>query len=422
MRGVVFALAVLANFFLYNVEASQLDCQYELVKLEKLNLLTALSRSSISHETRISHATEGPLHFSSSITMPFVWLTHPHKGVEYFAVPKEQNTFGFAPAKIFSHQILSSDSEAIFLRSIDAIGTGGALFLVSFASEKDGSNSILFRIARISDPETGALELLPTKALAIPEVRDLKDGFVVSPKPGGDEYWVTDGSLNLWNIQILDDGSVGLRTEMHLPENLEVRGQEMELDGVQKMLFFDQSDTGILKFKTKDGREYISLFYLYSTPVGTETQDVVIAESPAVEDVEGQMRLFADDDVDSQGSQDLSTQENLSIDFDFARQIRPGATRMSVDPSKQLVYLSYPEELVIYYYSIEAQKLKLLKRLKMDELAPGNKLLGAEVYRSATEREIETEEGPQRVFVNPQSRLALILENRETGEIKIDWN
>jgi len=346
--------------------------------------------------------------------MPYVWLTHPHYGVEYFAVPKEKTSFGFAPEKVFRHEILSPDANSIYLRSIDAIGTGGPLFLISFASEQNSNHSILFRTARIADEDTGSLDLLPARGFAIPEVSDIRDSFVVTAKPGTDEFWVTDGTLSLWNLRILDDGSVGLKMKMTLPEVADVRGKETKLAAIQKIQFFDQADSGVVKLRAEDGREFISMFYLYSVQVA--------AKEPAPDD--GQLNLFEIESVEP--SVDVATslveQEQMSIDFDFARQVRPGALRMSVDPGKQLIYLSYSEEVVVYYYSIEAEQIRMLKRVKIDDLAPGYWLLGAEITRTATPREIETKDGPQTILVNPQSKLALILENKSTGEVKIDWN
>jgi len=386
----------------------------------------------LSSNTKLSTAPTvngDPLHLVSSLEFPQIWITNPEVGADYVVVKKLDEGWGFGSAR--TNRFTLIDDPKVNLRSLDLLGVGGPFFLATFIVDTDAGKSLVFKAAKIKDSDTGELELVSQVAgLSVDGVKDFADKFVVSPRPGTAEFWITDASRKIRSV-VVDTETVALRVEevFEVDEEIEVEGQKYKVTEVLKLEFFEDEMSGYVKFMTESGQTMIAPFSIEETPVEpeqeSETIQTLFGEIPAEEpskamaedlEAESEESLLLDEIAEEE---DIEIEEEFKIHFDKSLPLAEGSLRSTVVRSMNLVFVSYADRVDVY--RMDETDSRMLKSLDLKEFAAGYEILGIESFIDSKFEVYTDDEGQTHKNIYDLTTKAVLLLKDEEGEVKLVW-
>jgi hypothetical protein len=139
---------------------------------------------------------------TSMMGSPFIYVTTPQSGGDYVVIKKGDVGFGFSAAKPATFEFL--DSKELVLNELRSDGTR-SFFLALISGEQFG-NSVVAKVARTEDAETGRLGFGDFEPLLLEGVDHGSKHFSTAARPESTEFWMSDGSENLRVLQLGEKG------------------------------------------------------------------------------------------------------------------------------------------------------------------------------------------------------------------------
>lgn len=292
-----------------------------------------------------------PLHFTSQMGLPFVWVTNTARGTDYSVFQKSQTGFGFSRAPVFEFPFLKSES--LYLRSLDVGGDQRyMLATLIHEDEKTKKQSLLFNMANISDGETGRLLAAEHDPIVLEDVLDPKENLVVSTRPGTGEFWLTDSSHKIRVLEFSQDTGI-LLANFEVPGSWRVNKKELKVEKVLKLQFFSDSETGYLKFEASDGKIYLAPVSVFSS------------------------RESSSDDSESEPQPIVLHDLQLQVHYEKSKALPPHQLRSSTHPEENLVFVTYASSIEVFRVGSEIRKIA---KIEVDHLTQGYRLDGIEFY------------------------------------------
>lgn len=292
-----------------------------------------------------------PLHFTSQMGLPFIWVTNTAHGTDYSVFQKSQTGFGFSRAPVLEFPFLKSDS--LYLRSLDVGGDQRyMLATLIHEDERTKKQSLLLNIASISDGETGRLLAAEHDPIVLEDVLDPKENLVVSTRPGTGEFWLTDSSHKIRVLEFSQDSGI-LMANFEVPTSWTLNKKELKIEKVLKLQFFADSERGYLKFEASDGKVYIAPVSVFSSRETPPESSAAEPEPIVLHDLQ------------------------LQVHYEKSKALPPHQLRSSTHPEENLVFVTYANSIEIFRVDSEIRKIA---KIEVDHLTHGYRLDGIEFY------------------------------------------
>ncbi len=332
-----------------------------------------------------------PIHFTSNMALPYVWLTNPAPDSKYFVVKKNDRGFGFGQVAVSEFHILNEPN--ITLRSLDFSGTGD--YLLASLVHRDpetGESGVVFKLATISDSATGELEIVASHGLAFEDFKDTGKNFVVTSRPSTNEFWIADGAARLRVIHVDEEAeSVENAIEIALPAELVKRATKVQ--------FFPNGRAGYIRAELQTGEWALIPFTLKIAEVKKEAENKSEEGQPAAE---------------AQSVQSISI--NLLTDSTY--KIGADYVRTAAHPTDPIILIAYKDRIEGVGLNLESGSLMKVYDQEIKFLQPGEEVLGIDFYWDGDV--VEAEEGKEPVFHGKVQGALLIGEN-ERAKTRLYW-
>lgn len=390
---------------LRKIEEAALKAQYQFRTNATINRVPQLHGSSL-------HLTDHP--FVSRI-----WITNPTSGNDYASVQKGDGGFGFGRASVNYFALVQDPSTT--LRSLDFSASDQAYALATFVIRMPKDKSLVFKLARIKDSNTGELELVSKiKGLSIDGIKDAGENFVVSTRPDSHEFWIADSSPTIRVIGLDSDGTAEIKIlkELQFPKSVKIGDRREAIKGVSKVHFVPSGKMGFAKVLLSRGRKALIPFAVVAEKLEWANEAVEVAETAEAVGTDGVA-------VQEGGQPSVEPQaiaEHVLFFPKLMNQLSEGSIRTSMDPNAEYLFVSYPDRVELWHWNNDAQRMEHLRRIDMDIDLTRYDIGGLEFYQVSDVHRIQNKEGePSYEHGEPQSRAVLLLIDKLDRSTRTLW-
>jgi hypothetical protein len=376
--------------FLWTLSPEAWACKKAISELQKALIKAQFDlkvEGTLSNSPRIKGR---PLHFTSQMALPFVWVTNTAHGTNYSVLQKSQSGFGFSAAPVSEFSFLKSES--LYLRSLDVSGDQNYM-LATLLHEDQGTKvqKLLLNIASISDATSGRLAAAEHEPVVFEDVLDPRENLVISVRPGTGEFWLTDSSHKIRVVEFSREKGLYMAA-FEVPTTFRIGKKNLSIEKVLKLQFFSDALTGYFKFQASDGKIYIAPVHVLSSDDSEEDQ------------VEGHHPAHL-------------SQIQLSINYEKSKSLGTNQIRSSTHPEKNLVFISYPDHIEIFRVG---EQIRKVADLDVSHLKQGYLLDGIEFYWEGqwVKESEESEEAPK---YHGQVKAFLMLWDQANQETRLSW-
>lgn len=381
-------------------------CARALMMIENASVASKLKLYAGSDFRSVPRLNTHPLHLSSTMHYPFIWITDPHSGSEYAVVRKSDQGFGYGRAQHSAFNLIEEPGAS--LRSLDIFSGGQPLALASFVVTTEGKQNLVLKLARIKNMDTGEVELVDEiPGLSVEGLKTLGAEYVVTTRHTDNEFFITDTSRNIQVIGLAEDGQLMQSGTLTLPQFVEYDSKAVELDSILKMEFFDDSSSGYLKVKLSDSRVLLVPFaFVYEEP----------EQNTAAEFIEKAGTTQALQLSEESG-------EDFEVYFDSAVEISKGAIRTTAFREKNSVFVSYPDRIEAFYFGEDLSSVNKLNELRLEDIPGATQILGMDLYIHADEKLIAGEDGQvKKMIYNAEVRPVLLVKTADDDATHLIWS
>ena len=191
-------------------------------------------------------------HGTNSKVTGFMYFVMPGVGNDYAVVRKSSLGFGFSPSPTAEYELVESSN----LELVDLQPSGKNSFFLSALAGAKSPNSIVLKMTRVEDGETGKLSFMKVPGLALDLAGQGKD-VRLAPRPGRLDFWLADKSDSLRVI------SFGREQGLH--ESFVFKAEEFlgkdpsgsKFVSVEAVNFLSNGIVALVTAKTESGNRWI---------------------------------------------------------------------------------------------------------------------------------------------------------------------